>query len=36
VQVLNLNQNCWALFAIGEPMALLIWLEFPDYNMQMK
>jgi len=36
VQVLNLNQEFWVLYAIGEHTALLIWLEFPDYNIQVK
>ena len=36
VQVLNLNQSYWALFAIGEPTGLRTWLEFPDYNMPMR
>jgi hypothetical protein len=35
VQVLNLNQDYWGLYAIGEHTVLLTWLEFPDYNIQM-
>jgi len=36
VQVLNLNQEYWVLYAIGEYTVLLTWLEFPDYNIQVK
>jgi len=36
VQVLNLNRKYWALYATGEHTALLTWLEFPDFNTQMK
>jgi hypothetical protein len=36
VQVLNLNQEYWVLYATGEHTALLTWLESPDYNIQMK
>jgi hypothetical protein len=36
VQDLFLNQKFLALYAIGEHTALLICLEFPDYNIQLK
>jgi len=36
VQDLNLSQEYWVLYAIGEDTALLTWLEFPDYNIQLK
>jgi len=36
VQGLNLNQEYSVLYVIGERTVLLIWLEFPDFNIQMK
>jgi len=33
---LNSNLESWASYAIGERMALPIWLEFPDYSIQQK
>ena len=35
MQVLNLNQEYWVLYVIGEYTVLLTWLEFPDCNIQM-
>ncbi len=34
--MLILNQKYWVLCATGEPMGRLTWLEFPDYNMQVR
>jgi len=31
-----LNQKYWVLCVTGEHTVLLTWLEFPDYNMQMR
>jgi hypothetical protein len=36
VQNLNLNQEYWVLYVIGEHTPLLTWLEFPDCNIQLK
>jgi hypothetical protein len=33
---LDINPKYLVLSAIGERMALLTWLEFPDYNIRLK
>jgi len=36
MQILNSSQKYWDSYATGEHTVLLTWLEFPDYNIQVK